>query len=534
MLLRSRGWRITTRVLLGMTAGLIIGAGVPTPKSSQNLSATRLEASPGTPSLQNIVAARHRIDAANAELTHALQEVDTKPMPTAPGAGEVRARDLREELFSVQKERIEREFSEQEVTEAARHHEALLRIAYDAQVATLAPTGQKRANLSLLRDEKTLAELSYQILIDKQQDTSAQATTAPDEQSSIAKHLPTSRRVVTAASGAFVGGILGLWFFVYRGRSLRTSLEEVREQSAENLSVKEAAKATATVDVAGEKAEYTFEAPLHGFIPKYVNEHPRLARQLKQAAEGELPPSRLVLFETRWRGRPGPLEEACRDAIYSVLLADWGKGIRSYAMVSAKDGDGKTTVLANMAMALGRSGLRIVVIDADLRRPNLHDIFFVENTFGLMNILRGEVDVDNVGIGELTSSTWLTNLAIVPGGVDSHELTDSTQAHYFAKLIERLTSAFDLVLIDTSSDPASSTAVAVAKACAATIVLHRTGTHQDAEFAIHESLSRDGVYVAGMVVNTIGDMQGSEICAMGRMVRRPFSPGRVKADERGL
>jgi capsular exopolysaccharide synthesis family protein len=89
------------------------------------------------------------------------------------------------------------------------------------------------------------------------------------------------------------------------------------------------------------------------------------------------------------------LTEAVRSLRTSVQFAALRSPLRAVQITSANPSEGKTTVAANLAVALARSGEHVVLIDADLRNPSLHTRFGLDNHVGLANVLLGQVDLDD-------------------------------------------------------------------------------------------------------------------------------------------
>jgi polysaccharide biosynthesis transport protein len=84
-----------------------------------------------------------------------------------------------------------------------------------------------------------------------------------------------------------------------------------------------------------------------------------------------------------------PLAEAFRSLRTSVLLSTAARPPRSLAFVSAEPAEGKTTICGNLAITLAQLGKRVLVIDADMRRPCIHKLFHVQDSAGLVNYLTG-------------------------------------------------------------------------------------------------------------------------------------------------
>jgi capsular exopolysaccharide synthesis family protein len=82
-----------------------------------------------------------------------------------------------------------------------------------------------------------------------------------------------------------------------------------------------------------------------------------------------------------------PLAEAYRQLRTSVLLSSAGGAPRTLLVTSSQPGEGKTTTVVNTGMILAQTGAKVILVDADMRRPRLHSIFGIDNRNGLSTIL---------------------------------------------------------------------------------------------------------------------------------------------------
>jgi polysaccharide biosynthesis transport protein len=90
-----------------------------------------------------------------------------------------------------------------------------------------------------------------------------------------------------------------------------------------------------------------------------------------------------------WQAQPGPMAESFRAALASILFAGRnGRQAKILVVTSPNSGDGKTTVVTNLAIALAETGQRVLLIDADLRKPRSHAVFELNNGTGLSSILQ--------------------------------------------------------------------------------------------------------------------------------------------------
>ena len=90
-----------------------------------------------------------------------------------------------------------------------------------------------------------------------------------------------------------------------------------------------------------------------------------------------------------WQRKPSMVAESFRSTLISIFFAsENGTCPKLLVLTSPSPGEGKSTVASNLAIAIAEVGQRILLIDADMRRPRLHEIFELENERGLSSILR--------------------------------------------------------------------------------------------------------------------------------------------------
>src|SRR2546429_5779182 len=109
-----------------------------------------------------------------------------------------------------------------------------------------------------------------------------------------------------------------------------------------------------------------------------------------------------------------PLAESYRHLRTSVLLSTAGRAPKSLLVTSSLPGEGKTTTAVNTAIALAQTGARVVVVDADMRRPRLRSIFGFSGRLGLSSILSN--DVSDAEMLEFVSTDEITGLGVLTSG----------------------------------------------------------------------------------------------------------------------
>ncbi|PSQ96727.1 MAG: hypothetical protein BRD55_05480 [Bacteroidetes bacterium SW_9_63_38] len=136
---------------------------------------------------------------------------------------------------------------------------------------------------------------------------------------------------------------------------------------------------------------------------------------------------------------------------------------------SAEKGAGKTTTCANLGLALASAGERAVVVDADLRRPWLHQQFGLEREPGLSSALYSEVPALEA------FETGIDNLSIIPAGTEVPNPAETLGSGRMKKLIETLDEQFDYVLVDTPPALLFSDMLGLAPHCDGSILVARAG-----------------------------------------------------------
>lgn len=136
--------------------------------------------------------------------------------------------------------------------------------------------------------------------------------------------------------------------------------------------------------------------------------------------------------------------ESIRAVRTMVDLNPDGRVIRRLLVTSSLSSEGKTNTSVNLAVAFADLGRRVLLIDADLRRPSIHHVFGCEKEPGLSNILRG-VSPDAAGIRD----TEIAGLQILPAGPGDAHPNELLAGVSMSEALERFSDHYDLVVIDT-------------------------------------------------------------------------------------
>ncbi len=184
------------------------------------------------------------------------------------------------------------------------------------------------------------------------------------------------------------------------------------------------------------------------------------------------------------------------DTIHESTIR--GRPCRVIAVSSGKGGVGKTTVAANLAVAMARRGLRVVVLDADLGLANIDVLLGLNPTHTLLHVLRGErrlVDVAVPGPG---------GIHVIPAATGTEELTHLTATERLLLLqqVDALDGAFDVLLIDTAAGISANVLYFNTAAHEITVVVTSEPTALNDAYALMKVLAtRHGVRQFLVVVN---------------------------------
>jgi len=194
-----------------------------------------------------------------------------------------------------------------------------------------------------------------------------------------------------------------------------------------------------------------------------------------------------------------PFAESYHFLATEVLLDTRSGDIRSIMVATAKPHQGGTSTICNLAISLAQAGKRVVLLDADLRRPSLHKLFGVPNDHGLADLLRnGARAVDCL------KATEIENLALVTAGTDIDNPWALLRSARLRQLIDELKRAADYVLVDVPSAIVFADAVTVASIVDGLIVVVRANESPcGSEFQIKGLLNKANSNILGVVLNDV-------------------------------
>ncbi len=261
---------------------------------------------------------------------------------------------------------------------------------------------------------------------------------------------------------------------------------------------------------------------------------PRLTPSAQPARRlgGLLGPGRKVESERSLGAVSQPFSvglEAFRMLRTSLIWCEQGDQMKTLVVTSAAPGEGKTLTAANLAVTFAYDGLRVLLIDCDVRRPKLHGLFHVPRAPGLMELLTPAMAATN-GVESLTfdpgqgrtesgravtdviRSTKIRGLSLLPCGALPTNASNLLSGVRMRVLLSELAKHFDLVILDTPPVLATADAGILAALADGVVLVVRAGqTDRVAAKRAHQQL----VNVKARVVGTVLNDPGGEVSQYG-------------------
>lgn len=190
--------------------------------------------------------------------------------------------------------------------------------------------------------------------------------------------------------------------------------------------------------------------------------------------------------------------EAVRSLRTQIVARHVDTGRRALAMVAPTAECGLTTLSINLAIALAQTGIRTLLVDADLRRPSVAGALGIPGNAGLTGVLSGSVpDIDDIIIRDVVA-----NLSILPAGGPADKPHELLAGARFRQVVRETMREYDITLYDTSPANQSPDAIAVANAAGYTVIASRRDHSYSSDVrTLANQLTDAGSVVIGSVLN---------------------------------
>jgi len=173
------------------------------------------------------------------------------------------------------------------------------------------------------------------------------------------------------------------------------------------------------------------------------------------------------------------VSESYRRLQSNVLYAQPGNALKTVVVTSANKSEGKTTVASNLAIAMAESGKKVIILDADFRRPRIHTVFGVEKEPGTIEVVFNDVDLQSA-----IKETIIPSVNVLVSGKKPPNPVEISRSERLAEIIEVLESLYDHVIIDTPPYGIISDAAPLIVKSSGVIVCCRFNQTKEPEFDI--------------------------------------------------
>lgn len=192
-----------------------------------------------------------------------------------------------------------------------------------------------------------------------------------------------------------------------------------------------------------------------------------------------------------------PYSEQYRTLRTNISFAKAGGGLKSLMVTSAEASVGKSTTASNLAVVMAQQGKRVLLIDADTRKPSQHKVFQLDNREGLTNVLTGQGSFK-----EFLRETSLESLLLLSSGPIPPNPADLLSAQEMADVINQAEEQFDQVIIDSPPVLAVADARLLADLCDGIVLVVKSGSSEidKAKKAI-DAFSEVREKILGVVLN---------------------------------
>jgi protein-tyrosine kinase len=199
-----------------------------------------------------------------------------------------------------------------------------------------------------------------------------------------------------------------------------------------------------------------------------------------------------------------PISEQYRTIRTNIQFSFVDKTMRSLMVTSAGPSEGKSTTVANLAVTFAQQGKKVLLIDADMRKPTMHYTFRLNNTIGLTNVL-----TQSIHLHAAYQETDIDNLFVLTSGPIPPNPAELLASKAMETFLEEAYKHFDLVIFDTPPVLAVTDAQILANKCDGTVLVVASGkTEIEAAVKAKELLLSANGKLLGVVLNKKKQKQG--------------------------
>ena len=199
---------------------------------------------------------------------------------------------------------------------------------------------------------------------------------------------------------------------------------------------------------------------------------------------------------------PTFVTESFRSTLASIMRNQASDMAQKIILITSPGpSEGKTTVVQNLGIVLAESGRKVLLVDADFRRPNLHRKFGLANEWGLIDLLCEDLPLSEYPLEKLAVPTGLPGLAILPNRVTQNNVAKALYSPRFRAVLQNLSRQYDMILVDAPPILSVADARIIAPLTDSLILVLRCGvTDRESAMEAYQRIQADGVSLLGTVL----------------------------------
>jgi capsular exopolysaccharide synthesis family protein len=194
-----------------------------------------------------------------------------------------------------------------------------------------------------------------------------------------------------------------------------------------------------------------------------------------------------------------PIAEAFRSLRTNLEFTNVDQNLTKILITSAGPSEGKTTIAINLATIIAQSGKRVLLIDADMRRPRVHTIFNISNKIGLSTLFRGNTPVQAV----IRPVEGMENVFIMPSGSPPPNPTELLASAKMDLILKEASQLVDMIIVDSPPSLVADYQVLSTKLDGVLLIVQPGHTRADSASAMLEQLERVNGRALGVILNKI-------------------------------
>lgn len=197
--------------------------------------------------------------------------------------------------------------------------------------------------------------------------------------------------------------------------------------------------------------------------------------------------------------------ERFRSLRTNLIFAQKEDELKNILITSCEPGEGKTYISSNLAITFAKVNKKVIIIDADMRKGRLHNVFKVENTMGLSNYLKDLIEGNKVKIKDTAKyikETNIPNLHVMTGGDRPLNPSELISSNKMSEIIKNLNRIYDIVIIDGTPSAVVSDSMAISK-FTNTILMVAQYKHTKIEVLkkVKKQIENVGGQITGVILN---------------------------------